>query len=517
MSTNRGWTILAALFLAVAFATPSTLAGWDPAQGEWGKNDSAYIRVMTWNVKDGLCSTNDKQEGTNNWTALAAIVASLQPDVLILQEAGDNDGNGTGSYGDSVSDLLTTIDLFLNGGNDPFNGYVPVTAYVEKYAPGYTLPYIFVSSETDGYNRDVIASRFPFVDLNGDGRSQLSDMPYVNADQYAPGGDGGIRGFQLAELDLPDGDYPGDLVVGNSHLKAGSDSSDKAQRLEAGQNIAYLIDYWFNGAGTGSPDPNGKINDSPQATQILGSDTPVIWGGDWNEDEATNGRDGPALWMVRAQSTQNDGTDRDRTDSVYDTSTDPISGSRDTSSWGKLDYLGHQDSIATQRLGFVFNSASLSSSQRPPELNNFPNPSQASSYASDHKPVIGDFEVAVLSGNNPLPDIKINGQDGPINIPDTQPVTMTIHLDPGDYQGTTMDWWILAEKLGGDTFSWIYPGSWKLGTRRAIAYPLIPIASYTIHNGTIPQGMWTIEFSLDTLDNVYQGTFKDEIYVSSYE
>ena len=332
-----------------------------------------------------------------------------------------------------------------------------------------------------------------------------------------PGGDGGIRGFMFAEINLPDVEYAGDLVVGNAHLKAGQGTAEHNQRIEAAQNIAYLIDYWFNGAGTGSPDPNGKINDSPPATQILGNDTPVIWGGDWNEDEATNGRDGPALWMVRAQSTQNDGTDRDRSDSVYDTATDPISGSRNTSSWGKLDYIGHQDSIATQRLGFVFNSASLSSSQRPPELNNFPNPSQASSHASDHWPVIGDFEVAVLSGNDPLPDIKINGQDGPINIPDTQPVTMTIHLDPGDYQGTTMDWWILAEKLGGDTYSWVYPGSWKFGTRRAIAYPLIPIASYTIHTGTIPQGMWTIAFSLDTFDNVHQGTFKDEIYVSSYE
>ena len=421
------FSIAALLLLAAGLLCPPAFAQWDPYNGEWGKEDSGYLRVMTWNVKDGICSTNTKQEGYNNWTGLVVIVAALKPDVLIIQEAGDNDGNGTGYNSDSVSTLLTVFNLVLNGGYDPYNGNIPVTAYVQKYAPGYSLPYIFVSSETDGYNRNVIASRYPFLDLNGDTKSQLSDMPYVNSDQWAPGGDGGIRGFQLAEINLPDGEYLKNLVIGNSHLKAGSSSSDKADRLEAAQNSAYLVEYWFNGAGTGSPDPNNKINDYPPATSILDPDTPFIWGGDWNEDEFSNGRDGPALWMVRAQSTQNDGTDRDRTDALYDTALEPISGQRGTfGSNSKYDYLAHQDSIAAEQLSFIFYSGNLSSGQIPAEVQNFPTPSQASSTASDHRPVIADYELPRVSTSFTLsvsPTPLMAGQNGTFELVGGQPNT----------------------------------------------------------------------------------------------
>lgn len=279
---------------------PPAGAQWNPPNGEWGKVDELDVRLMTWNVKDGLCSTNGKVEGQNNWCALARITAAFRPDVLLLQECGDNSGNGTGSGVDSVGVLTNVLSLFQLGGTDPYLGGT-ITSYVQKYAPGYSLPHACVSSNTDGYNRNVILSRFPFADLNGDARSALSDIPWVSGDLYAPGGDGGLRGFAFAEIDLPDDDYAGDLVVGNAHLKAGSGSSDHDQRVEAAQNVAYVIDYWFNGAAAGAPDPRGKIADSPPATHVLGPETPVVIGGDWNEDELTNGTKGPAEWLCRAQ------------------------------------------------------------------------------------------------------------------------------------------------------------------------------------------------------------------------
>ncbi|MBU0641182.1 MAG: hypothetical protein KKB50_20170 [Planctomycetes bacterium] len=272
-----------AMLVALLIAAPLQ-ASWDPDNGDWSKTEETDLRVMTWNVYDTICTTADKTDGWNSWCAAATIVAAMQPDVLILQETGDN-----GSGVDSVADLTTVMDLFLHGGNDPFNGGTPVTAYVQAYAPAYDLPYIFVSTRTDAYNRNTILSRYPFADLNGDNISEYGDMPFLSPDAYQNGGTGGIRGFQIAEIDLP-APYCGDVVVGNSHLKAGSDTQDKADRLKAAQNIAYLIDYWYNGAGTGTPDPNNKVLDSPAATMILDDDTPVIWGGDWNEDELYNGR-----------------------------------------------------------------------------------------------------------------------------------------------------------------------------------------------------------------------------------
>lgn len=378
----------------VLVAASAVRAQWDPANGDWSKTSSTDLRVMTWNIEDGICRTASKVEGLNAWCALARIVASMKPDVLIMQEAGDNSGNGTGSGVDSVADLTTTIGLFLHGGTDPFVGGNPtVTAYVQKYDAAYDLPFVFVSTSNDGFNRNVILSRYPFIDLNGDTLTQRSDIPSVSADQYAPGGNGGIRGFMMAEFDLPNETYLGNLMVGNCHLKAGGTSGDLAERVEASQNIAYVIDYWLNGANVGTPDPNNKIGDFPAATTILAANTPFIWGGDLNEDELTNGRKGPAEWTTLAQTTGGtDGTDRNRTDSTYDAATHVFTGSRVTQgSSSKLDYLLWQDSIATLRRAFVFNTSGTPTNALPPELDTFAFPAGASGQASDHRPVIADF------------------------------------------------------------------------------------------------------------------------------
>lgn len=374
---------------AVLLCAPLAGAAFDPDNGEWGKTDASDLRVMTWNVRDGIRTEANKTEGLNAWTALARIVAAMKPDVLILQEMGDN---ACGGCVDTVAELTTVLDLFLHGGVDPFEGGV-VTAYVQLYDPAYDLPYIFVNSISEGFNRNVILSRHPFTDLNGDGKTQISDIPFVAPHLYAPGGNGGLRGFMFAEIDLPDGTYNGDLVIGNAHLKSGGTAQDQEDRLRASQNVTYVIDHWYNGAGFGIPDPHAKIIDNPPATMILPPNTPVVIGGDWNEDEDTNGRRGPALWLTQAEfpSPATDGVDRDRGDSTFDAAVHFFTGSRNTLGSSKLDYIAWQDSIATHRLSFVFNSTGTPAADLPPELDTFAFPSGASNIASDHRPVIVDL------------------------------------------------------------------------------------------------------------------------------
>jgi endonuclease/exonuclease/phosphatase family metal-dependent hydrolase len=366
---------------------------------------------MTWNVQDGICRTNDKVEGLNNWTALARVVAAMKPDVLILQETGDNSGNGTGSGVDSVSQLETTVDLFFHGGADPFEGGT-VTAYVQAYAPTYDLPYVFVSTRNDGFNRNVVVSRFPFSDLNGDGVSQYSDIPLLLADLYAPGGTGGIRGFMFAEMALPNDPYRGDLVMGNAHLKAGSSSGDLSDRVAAAKNVAYFIDYFYNGGGTGGPDPHNRILDSPAATTILADETPVVIGGDWNEDELTNGRKGPAAWLTQAEDADpigSDGTDRDRSDMTYDDALNPFNNDRDTLGSSKFDYVAWQDSITRLRRAFVFNAGNgMPASWYPPEIQGFTIPSLINSFAADHRPVIADLILPRLGDMDMEPDTDVD-------------------------------------------------------------------------------------------------------------
>lgn len=383
-----------ALCLAMAGLNGSASA-YDPQNGEWTKTDPTDLRVMAYNVLDGIASDADKTNGFNQWDALVRTVAALRPDVLMLEETGDT---ATAPPGDTVSQLETVVDLFLHGGVDPFQGGT-VTSYVQLYAPDFDMPYVYVNSTTDGYNRNTVLSRYPFADLNGDTKSTYPNTPYILPDAYAPGGTGGIRGFGFVELDLPNGTYIGDVVIGFAHLKAGGNSSDYSDRLTAAQNVAYYIDYLYNGAGTGTPDPNNKITDSPAAATILPSNTPVILGGDWNEDEDTNGRRGPAAWLTQAATSGGtDGTDRDRTDMTYDDAREPFSNSRKTQgSSSKLDYIAWQDSITTPRDTFIFDSSKPPTNLLPPELATYTVPSLVSNLASDHLPIIADFIMPAQS------------------------------------------------------------------------------------------------------------------------
>ena len=372
-------------------AAGQSLAAWNPAAGDWGKTASTDVRVMAWNVLDGIRASVNKTTGTNNWHAIVRTIALLQPDVVIFEETGDN---GCSGCVDSVATLLTVCDQLIHGGGG-------ATIYVQLYAPGYDLPYVFVSSETDGFNRNIIMSRYPFTDLNGDTKSIYPDIPTVSAAAtWAPGGDGGIRGFMFAEIDLPNATYSGNLVFGGAHLKAGSNSSDHTQRVTAAQNVSWFIDQWYNGAGTGTVDPTNTISDVPAATAILGPLTPVVIGGDWNEDEGSNGSTrGPEAWLSEGQFPEPtlDGVDRDRTDmnSTFNLATD-LAGDFDTRGSSTLDYLAWQDSIATHRRAVIFNSANISTFGYPtpsPEWDGIGFPSTISAIASDHLAIFVDLIV----------------------------------------------------------------------------------------------------------------------------
>jgi len=406
-------TLAVSLSLIAALSSPLH-AQWDPNNGDWGKEVDRDIRVMTWNVGDTLTSTAVKADSFGNWNGMVRIIAALKPDVLILQECGDNSGNGTGAGVDTVAELETTIELMFHGGADPFRGGT-VESYIQLFTgPSYDLPHIYVSEVSDAFNRNVIISRFPFVDLNGDGDPTINNFVLI-PDAFQSGGNAGIRGQQYAEIDLPDADYAGDVVVGNSHLKSGGDSSDISDRQRASLNIAYFIDFFFNGAGTGVSDPNGAVIVPSATTTILDDNTPVIWGGDFNQSP---GGSGPVENMTRAAVLGGtDGTDRDRSDSTFDGSFQPISFETSTQSSSKLDYLCWQDSVVELRRSFIFRSsgANMSADKLPAPVDTFPiNALATSNISSDHRPVIGDFIFAAPEVDC---DADFNG-DGTASFPD---------------------------------------------------------------------------------------------------
>ncbi len=387
--------------LALLACAPIAAAQWDPANGDWGKSDPDDLRVMTWNIEDGVtsCSNRKSQVTSSDWDGIARIIAGLKPDILIIQEAGDRSANGCGSGVDSVAQLERTFEQLIEGGTDEFKGGATIANFVQKYAPGYDLPYKFASTNTDGFNRNIILSRYPFADLNGDCIATKSDF-FILPDGPALG-NGGIRGFATAEIDLPDNQYAHDVVVGNSHLKAGGSSSDVTERREAAENIAAYIRNFYDGRLTGTPDPINVVA-AIDATRILVEGTPVIWGGDWNEDHLSNGFPGAPETMVQnATLGGTDGTDRDGTDATFDSAREPISNSRNTRGGSKLDYLAWQDSQVTAvRRQFIFNSSAsgISVNNLPPEVQGYlPAGTLASVFAADHYPVVVDFVLETVN------------------------------------------------------------------------------------------------------------------------
>ncbi len=441
---------LSPVALVLLACTQAASAQWNPVAGEWGKTEPTDLRVMTWNIEDAVtaCSTRKSQASTADWDAVARIIAAFKPDILIIQEAGDRAANGCGSGVDSVANLTRAFEQLIEGGNDEFNANAPIANYVQKYDPDYDLPYKFASANSDGFNRNVILSRYPFADLNGDCIATKSDFFHLTDGPAF--GNGGIRGFATAEIDLPDDIYAHDVVIGNSHLKAGGTSSDINQRLTAARNIAAYIRNFFDGRLSGTPDPLNLVT-GLDATRVLPEGTPVIWGGDWNEDHLSNGFPGAPETMVQnVMLGGTDGTDRDGTDATFDSARDPISNARGTRGSSKLDYIAWQDSqVLAARRQFIFNSGAsgMTIASLPPEVRGYlPVGTLASTFAADHFPVVVDFVLeTVQPGQTSCDRVDLAAPFGSLTFAD-----LSAFLAAFSGQCAVAD---LAEPFGAYTFA----------------------------------------------------------------
>ena len=117
---------------------------------------------------------------------------------------------------------------------------------------------------------------------------------------------------------------------------------------------------------------------------------------------------------------------------------------------------------------------------------------------------------------DPVPDIKVNGLDDDFTVSYPTQLTITISLDPGDQAGVPHDYWVNAEMNGTYDYWWVYPNSWRFSSipKRAIAYDLVPLSDYQVGQATLPVGTWKFLFAVDKLNNIYQGTYRDEITVT---
>lgn len=148
--------------------------------------------------------------------------------------------------------------------------------------------------------------------------------------------------------------------------------------------------------------------------------------------------------------------------------------------------------------------------------------------------------TGLYSHPSPLPDIKANGSDGPITIPPTGPLTVTVSLNPGGMDGTPAEWWAAATTPFGA--HWYAQGQgWVRSDTPLRGYvgPLINLPPTTIlniggglpsptptdslfpsraltanPNAGLPPGAYTFYFAVDT---TIDGIPKEPIYVDSAE
>ena len=135
--------------------------------------------------------------------------------------------------------------------------------------------------------------------------------------------------------------------------------------------------------------------------------------------------------------------------------------------------------------------------------------------------LMGDPAIEVIPSTAPtwpVCAIQVDGDDGPISIPSTQVIDLTISIDPRDELGNTYDWWIYGHYNPWMKYWWQYPGWWKKSawSKRAYLGPLVELNDYLIAHSTVPVGSWLFHFCIDAPDNVLQETYGDTISINSY-
>ncbi|MCF8146343.1 MAG: hypothetical protein K9N21_20750 [Deltaproteobacteria bacterium] len=103
------------------------------------------------------------------------------------------------------------------------------------------------------------------------------------------------------------------------------------------------------------------------------------------------------------------------------------------------------------------------------------------------------------SPSNPVPDIKANGQDGTLVVTQSDPVSITVSMNPGGLAGQTADWWIAVHTplaSPADWYSYVYPTGWQPGIHMCIQYPLFTLSPLALPQMSFVSGDYTFYFAV---------------------
>jgi hypothetical protein len=118
----------------------------------------------------------------------------------------------------------------------------------------------------------------------------------------------------------------------------------------------------------------------------------------------------------------------------------------------------------------------------------------------------------------PTPDIKANGEDGPLTLTAGTRVAPTVSLASGDYFGTQAEFWVRADTRFG--LCWFVAGQGWVFSETPIAArvgPIFDFESISLGSGAFPTGDYVLEFGIDkTIDGEFNPGQIDSVSFSIY-
>ena len=122
------------------------------------------------------------------------------------------------------------------------------------------------------------------------------------------------------------------------------------------------------------------------------------------------------------------------------------------------------------------------------------------------------LDLTIEAAADPIPDIMVTGQDGPMSQIFSPAVSLNVSLSPGGYQGEPAELWISVQTPVGQY--WFVAGSgWVPSTTPVLGInTVIADINHPINLGSrLPKGSYQFEF---TVDNVVNGEF-DSVWTDS--
>lgn len=130
---------------------------------------------------------------------------------------------------------------------------------------------------------------------------------------------------------------------------------------------------------------------------------------------------------------------------------------------------------------------------------------------------IDDTVSVIRAVDTPVPDIKANGSDGPVVLSEGESVSVTVGLDPGNYEGFNPDWWIAVSTPfdpPGDWYAYVYPTGWWPGINLCVQAPLFAFSGFEVLDMVLPLGSYTFYFAIGPPDGMVTTDVLDSVEVN---